>query len=83
MGVAALCPFSAMAQPPRARDLGVPLEGTPGPLNALTDIAGIQVGQTTLIEGAGVRTGSPPSGAANIPTIRRSAAGSHSMATVR
>ena len=47
----------ALAQPPRARDLGVPLEGTPGPLNALTDIAGIEVGQTTLIEGDSVRTG--------------------------
>src|SRR2546430_6561842 len=46
-----------MAQPPRARDLGVPLEGTPGPLNAITDIAGIEVGQTTLIDGAAVRTG--------------------------
>jgi hypothetical protein len=55
--VAALCTISAMAQPPRARDLGVPLEGTPGPLNAVTDIAGIEVGRTTLIEGAGVRTG--------------------------
>jgi D-aminopeptidase len=49
--------IQAMAQPPRARDLGVPLEGTPGPLNAITDIAGIEVGQTTLIDGASVRTG--------------------------
>jgi L-aminopeptidase/D-esterase-like protein len=42
---------------PRARDLGVPLEGTPGPLNAITDVTGIEVGQATLIEGAAVRTG--------------------------
>lgn len=34
----------------RARDLGLPLAGEPGPLNAITDIAGVQVGMTTLIE---------------------------------
>jgi D-aminopeptidase len=34
---------------PRARDLGVPFDGTPGPLNAITDVKGIQVGHTTLI----------------------------------
>src|SRR5215475_16120976 len=38
---------------PRARDLGVPLEGTPGPRNAITDVAGVEVGQTTLISGDG------------------------------
>ena len=37
----------------RARDLGVPFEGTPGPLNAITDIAGVEVGYTTVIEGKG------------------------------
>src|SRR5260370_30168450 len=42
---------------PRARDLGVPFEGTPAPLNAITDIAGVEVGHTTLIEGEYVRTG--------------------------
>ena len=42
---------------PRARDLGVPFEGTPGPLNAITDVAGLEVGMTTLISGASVRTG--------------------------
>ncbi len=41
----------------RARDLGVPFEGVPGPLNAITDVAGITVGHTTLIEGDAVRTG--------------------------
>ena len=41
----------ASAQPPRARarDLGVPFEGTPGPLNAITDVAGVEVGFATLI----------------------------------
>lgn len=38
---------------PRARDLGVPFEGTPGRLNAITDISGVEVGQVTLISGDG------------------------------
>jgi L-aminopeptidase/D-esterase-like protein len=38
---------------PRARDLGVPFQGTPGPLNAITDVAGVTVGHVTLIEGDG------------------------------
>jgi D-aminopeptidase len=38
---------------PRARDLGVPFDGTPGPLNAITDVAGVEVGQVTLISGSG------------------------------
>jgi D-aminopeptidase len=43
---------------PRARDLGIPFGGgSPGPLNAITDVPGVAVGQTTLIEGASVRTG--------------------------
>lgn len=42
---------------PRARDLGIPFEGTPGSLNAITDVAGVEVGHTTLIEGDAVRTG--------------------------
>ena len=37
----------------RARDLGIPLEGTPGHLNAITDISGVMVGHTTLISGNG------------------------------
>ena len=37
----------------RARDLGIPLDGTPGPLNAITDVAGVEVGLVTLISGAG------------------------------
>ena len=41
----------------RARDLGIPFEGVPGPLNAITDVRDVEVGQKTLIEGADVRTG--------------------------
>jgi D-aminopeptidase len=56
--------FSAVAegaQPPRARDLGVPFEGAPGAFNAITDVPGVEVGQVTLIEGAGLlRVGQGP-----------------------
>ncbi len=48
--------FVAMATgqtKPRARDLGVPFDGTPGPLNAITDVKGVEVGHTTLISGDG------------------------------
>ena len=38
---------------PRARDIGIPFDGTPGPCNAITDIPGVEVGFTTLIEGDG------------------------------
>jgi L-aminopeptidase/D-esterase-like protein len=38
---------------PRARDLGVPFDGTPGALNAITDVFGVTVGHTTLISGEG------------------------------
>jgi D-aminopeptidase len=38
---------------PRARDLGVPFDGTPGPNNALTDVRGVEVGHTTLMSGSG------------------------------
>ena len=38
---------------PRARDLGIPFDGEPGPLNAITDVAGVEVGHVTLIEGEG------------------------------
>ena len=37
----------------RARDLGIPFEGTPGRLNAITDVPGVEVGYTTLISGEG------------------------------
>jgi len=38
---------------PRARDLGVPFDGRPGPNNAITDVKGVEVGHTTLISGSG------------------------------
>jgi L-aminopeptidase/D-esterase-like protein len=38
---------------PRARDLGLPFDGTPGQLNAITDVKGVEVGHTTLIAGEG------------------------------
>jgi D-aminopeptidase len=38
---------------PRARDLGIPFDGTTGPLNAITDVTGVEVGFTTLISGSG------------------------------
>ncbi len=37
----------------RARDLGIPFVGTPGPNNAITDVAGVTVGYSTIIEGSG------------------------------
>ena len=38
---------------PRARDIGIPFEGNPGKFNAITDVAGVEVGQTTIISGQG------------------------------
>src|SRR6266550_3555075 len=43
----------ARAKIVRARDLGIPFDGTPGKFNALTDVPGIEVGYTTLISGEG------------------------------
>ena len=40
-------------QPVRARDLGITFTGTPGPNNAITDIPGVLVGYTTLVDGQG------------------------------
>ncbi len=37
----------------RARDLGIPFRGTPGKLNAITDVAGVEVGHTTIVRGSG------------------------------
>jgi len=46
-------PIGTAAQSVRARDLGVPLPGETGPLNAITDVAGVEVGHATLVEGSG------------------------------
>jgi len=43
----------AEVQVVRARDLGIPFEGTPGKLNSITDVHGVEVGYTTLISGEG------------------------------
>jgi len=52
---------AADAHKPRARDLGVPFVGTPGTLNAITDVAGVEVGNVTLISGSGaLKAGSGP-----------------------
>src|SRR5437868_7525113 len=57
-----LCATLLAAEPkPRARDLGVPFDGKPGPLNAITDVKGVEVGHTTLISGEGaLRVGTGP-----------------------
>ncbi len=41
------------AEPTRARSLGIPFDGTPGELNAITDVSGVLVGHTTIIQGRG------------------------------
>ncbi len=44
-------PAPGLGQKARARDIGIPFDGSPGPLNAITDVQGVQVGQVTLIRG--------------------------------
>jgi D-aminopeptidase len=58
--VASACPLvcapagaQTTASKPRAKDLGLPIGGTPGSLDAITDVAGVEVGHTTLISGSG------------------------------
>ncbi len=52
---------SAAAERPRARELGVPFPGRPGPLNAITDVDGVEVGHSTIISGEGkLEVGSGP-----------------------
>jgi L-aminopeptidase/D-esterase-like protein len=50
--VAGLVAMSASAAEPRARDVGVPFEGKPGPLNAITDVSGVEVGHSTIVSGS-------------------------------
>lgn len=61
IGLAVFLPATnAQTQKLRARDLGVPFEGAPGPLNAITDVKGVEVGHSTIVRGEGkqaVRTG--------------------------
>lgn len=51
--IVALIAIAQAQSKPRARDLGVPFDGTPGALNSITDVKGIEVGHTTLISGEG------------------------------
>ena len=44
------------AGPQRARDLGVPFDGNPGPLDAITDVSGVEVGHSTIVRGEGALT---------------------------
>jgi D-aminopeptidase len=64
MALAGLALLSAPGRgqtPERAGDLGIPLDGSAGPLDAITDVAGVAVGHTTLIRGAGrLRVGVGP-----------------------
>src|SRR5512136_452743 len=55
LGISLLSVTLALAQipRPRARDLGIPFDGAPGPLNAITDVSGVEVGFATLIVGDG------------------------------
>lgn len=64
----------------RARELGIPVSGTPGPLDAITDVPGVEVGYATLVEGSSVRTGVTailPRGRSGVG--RACAAGWHSL----
>lgn len=60
LAIAIGCAFVDLAAQtrPRARDLGIVVGATPpGPLNAITDVAGVRVGHTTIVQGDDVRTG--------------------------
>lgn len=46
-------PCFVHAQKPRARDIGIPFDGTPGKFNAITDVKGVEVGYSTIISGEG------------------------------
>jgi L-aminopeptidase/D-esterase-like protein len=49
----AFCLVASTAPRPRARAAGVTFDGTPGPKNAITDVAGVEVGHSTIISGDG------------------------------
>ena len=53
LGLLLAAPAALAQSKPRARDLGIPFDGTPGPLNAITDVQGVEVGFTTLVSGGG------------------------------
>ncbi len=53
LAMAASLDMAEAQNKPRARDLGIPFDGSPGPLNAITDVAGVEVGHSTIITGEG------------------------------
>jgi D-aminopeptidase len=60
-GCVAGSPLVAQVQSERARELGIPLDGTPGSLDAITDVSGVEVGHATIISGSGpLRVGVGP-----------------------
>ena len=61
MAIIAVAVASGAQAKPRARDLGVPFDGTPGQFNAITDVKGVEVGHTTLVSGSGkLKVGTGP-----------------------
>jgi L-aminopeptidase/D-esterase-like protein len=52
-GIRFTAPAAEAQSGPRARDLGIPFDGKPGPLNAITDVEGVEVGHATIISGEG------------------------------
>jgi D-aminopeptidase len=60
-GCVAASPLVAQVQPERAQELGIPLDGTPGSLDAITDVPGVAVGHVTMVSGSGpLRVGVGP-----------------------
>lgn len=61
LAVLVLFQISSFAQKPRARDIGIPFDGTTGKFNAITDVKGVEVGYSTIISGQGknIRTKGP------------------------
>ena len=53
LGLLVLLGLFSFGQKPRARDIGIPFEGTTGRFNAITDVAGVEVGYSTIISGSG------------------------------
>ena len=72
-----------MSRKARARDLGLPFPGRTGPWNAITDVPGLEVGFTTLMEGMGRRLSAPESLLSCREAVRAAAgavwAGAHSF----
>ncbi|MGZ8517986.1 MAG: hypothetical protein ACXWWD_11575, partial [Chitinophagaceae bacterium] len=52
-GLLLVIQLSVYAQKPRARDIGIPFDGTTGKFNAITDVKGVEVGYSTIISGQG------------------------------